>query len=207
MPATPEFLAAARDLCTKRGALLIFDEVQTGIGRLGKLFAWQHYGVVPDVVSLAKALANGLPLGAILIRGAAATALRPGDHGTTFGGSPVPAAAALEHLAVREETRLDEHVAAVSSAMMSELRAIAAEHPNVFDAPRGIGLMLGLPVREPFKAGDFVPAGLNHGVILNGAGRNTLRFVPPLIITLEEAHDAMVRLRATLADVLAAARP
>lgn len=203
VPATREFLEAARDLCSKRGALLIFDEVQTGMGRLGRLFAFQHYGVVPDAVTLAKALANGLPFGALLVRGPAATSLRPGDHGTTFGGSPVPAAAALEHLAIRDVIDLDAHVAQVSAQIVAELTSIATEHPTLFDAPRGIGLMLGLPVREPYKAADFVPAGLDFGVILNAAGRNTLRFVPPLVITADEAREAMVRFRATIAALLA----
>ncbi len=203
VPASVEFLAAARDFCTERGALLIFDEVQTGMGRLGKLFAWQRYGVKPDAFTLAKSLANGLPIGALIVRGEAATALQPGDHGTTFGGSPVPAAAALEHLAIRDVLDLDTHVETVGKIMRGELAVIAQERPSVFDAPRGIGLMLGLPVREEYKAADFVPRALDFGLMINAAGRNTLRFVPPLIITAEETREAMQRLRATIAAVLA----
>jgi len=201
VPATREFLAAARRMCDERGALLIFDEVQCGMGRLGRLFASQFYDVRPDAFTLAKSLANGLPIGALVIGGAAATALQPGDHGTTFGGSPVPAAAALEHLRIREVIDLDANVTASGSLLMSELAAIAADWPAHFDAPRGHGLMLGLPVRAPHTASSFVAPALDRGLLINAAGRNTLRFVPPLIISPDEVRDAMVRLRATIADV------
>jgi acetylornithine/N-succinyldiaminopimelate aminotransferase len=204
LPATPEFLAAARDFCTQRGALLIFDEVQCGMGRLGRLFASQFYGVQPDAFTLAKSLANGLPIGALIIRGDAATSLKPGDHGTTFGGSPVPAAAALEHLAIRDVLDLDAHVDHVGALLRGELATIARDWPKVFEQPRGHGLMLGLPVRETHKAGDFVPHGLDFGLIINAAGRNTLRFIPPLIISPDEVRDAMGRLRATIKATLSA---
>jgi acetylornithine/N-succinyldiaminopimelate aminotransferase len=202
LPASPEFLAAARDFCTERGALLIFDEVQVGMGRLGRLFASQVYDVKPDVFTLAKSLANGLPIGAVIARGDAATALRPGDHGTTFGGSPVPAAAARAHHAIRDVLDLDAHVETVGKIMRDELADIARERPDVFEPPRGMGLMLGLPVREGIKAGDFVPRALDFGLMINAAGRNTLRFVPPLIITADETREAMQRLRATIAAVV-----
>jgi acetylornithine/N-succinyldiaminopimelate aminotransferase len=201
--ATKEYLEAARRLCDERGALLIFDEVQTGMGRVGKLFAYQYFGVKPDAFTLAKSLANGLPIGALIVRGPAATGLRPGDHGTTFGGSPIPAAAALEHLAIRDVVDLDANVAASSELLLSELAAIASEFPAVFAPPRGLGLMLGLPVRSGYKASDFVGRGLDHGIFLNAAGRNTLRFIPPLIISLDEVRTAVQRLRATIAAVLA----
>jgi acetylornithine/succinyldiaminopimelate/putrescine aminotransferase len=204
LPATPEFLAAARDFCTQRGALLIFDEVQCGMGRLGRLFASQLYDVKPDAFTLAKSLANGLPIGALLVRGEAASSLKPGDHGTTFGGSPVPAAAALEHLAIRDVIDLDAHVESAGALLRNELRSIAQQWPQVFDLPRGHGLMLGLPVREGRKAADFVPRALDYGLIINAAGRNTLRFVPPLIITHDEVRDAVQRLRATIGATLAA---
>ncbi len=204
VPATAEFLRAARRICDERGALLIFDEVQCGMGRLGRLFASQLYGVVPDAFTLAKSLANGLPIGALLIRGAAVGALRPGDHGTTFGGSPVPAAAALEHLNVRDALDLDTHVAAAGTLLRDELAAIARDWPEVFAAPRGHGLMLGLPVYKPTIAAAFVAPALDEGLLINAAGRNTLRFIPPLIISADEIRDAMSRLRRTVARVLAA---
>src|SRR5579875_2378316 len=202
VPATKAYLEAARRLCDERGALLIFDEVQCGMGRLGRLFAHQLYGVRPDAFTLAKSLANGLPIGALLVRGDAAAALQPGDHGTTFGGSPVPAAAALEHLRIREVVDIDANVAASGALLYDELAAIAREFSEVFDAPRGLGLMLGLPVREGRKAADFVAAGLDHGVFLNSAGRNTLRFVPPLIMTADEVREGAQRLRAAIETAL-----
>ncbi len=198
-PATREFLHAARRLCDERGVTLIFDEVQCGVGRLGSLFAFQHYGVKPDVVTLAKALANGLPIGAILIDKHVESALQPGDHGTTYGGSPVPCAAALAHLNLRERMDLDGHVRDVGGYLMDELRAIANEWPERFEQPRGIGLMLGLPVRAPHTTKPIVDACLERHLLANGAGRNTLRFVPPLIITREEIREAMGRLREAIA--------
>jgi predicted acetylornithine/succinylornithine family transaminase len=202
VPATQEYLEAARRLCDERGALLIFDEVQCGMGRLGRLFAHQVYDVRPDAFTLAKSLANGLPIGALLVRGEAATALRPGDHGTTFGGSCVPAAAALEHLAIRDVIDLDAQVTAVGALLRDELAAIADDFPTVFEAPRGLGLMLGLPVREPHVAGDFVAPALDQNLFINAAGRNTLRFIPPLIISADEVREGMQRLRATIASFL-----
>ena len=202
IPATHEYLAEARRLCDERGALLIFDEIQTGMGRLGSLFAFQQIGITPDAFTLAKSLANGLPIGALLVRGEAAAALRPGDHGTTFGGSPVPAAAALEHLRVREVLDLDAHVKTVGALLFAELAAIATDFPAVFGPPRGVGLMLGLPVRAPHDAKTFVTHGLDHGVFLNAAGGNTLRFVPPLIISADDVRDAAQRVRATIAAAL-----
>ena len=207
VPATKEYLAAARRLCDERGALLIFDEVQCGMGRLGRLFAHQFYDVRPDAFTLAKSLANGLPIGTLIVRGEAATSLRPGDHGTTFGGSPVPAAAALEHLAIRDVVDLDAHVTAIGALLRDELAAIARDHADVFEEPRGHGLMLGLPVREPLKAADFIPHGLDNGVFINAAGRNTLRFVPPLILSAEEVRTAAQRLRETIAATRGSARP
>ena len=204
VPATPEYLQAARRLCDERGALLIFDEIQCGMGRLGRLFAHQYYGVTPDAFTLAKSLANGLPIGALIVRGAAAGSLQPGDHGTTFGGSPVPAAAALEHLRIREVVDLDAHVQTIGALLRGELAAIAADYAAVFEPPRGIGLMLALPVRAPHQAKAFVAHGLDHGLLINSAGRNTLRFVPPLIISADEVRDAAQRLRATIAATLKA---
>jgi predicted acetylornithine/succinylornithine family transaminase len=202
VPATYEYLAHARRLCDERGALLIFDEVQCGMGRLGRLFAHQQIGVTPDAFTLAKSLANGLPIGALIVRGEAAAALKPGDHGTTFGGSCVPAAAALEHLAIRDVIDLDAHVTAMGALLRAELGAIADDYPAAFDEPRGVGLMLGLPVRAPYKGADFVRNALDTGLFINAAGRNTLRFVPPLIISADEIRIAMQRLRATIGATL-----
>ena len=201
-PASVEFLRAARRLCDERGALLIFDEIQCGMGRLGKLMAFQTYGVRPDLVTMAKALANGLPIGAVLIDAAAASGLQPGDHGTTFGGSPVPCAAALAHLRYREEHDLDAHVISAGARLRAGLAAIAAARPDVFFEPRGAGLMLGLPVRAPYVAADLVAAARERErLLVAGAGDNTLRFVPPLVISEGEIDEVLRRLERTIAAV------
>ena len=195
IPASPAFLEAARRLCDRHGALLIFDEIQCGMGRLGTLFAFQSYGIRPDIVTLAKSLANGLPIGAVLIDAKASRALQPGDHGSTFGGSPVPCAAALAHLRVRDALDLDAHVLRVGAHLKTGLASLADRYQNVFTAPRGMGLMLGLPLREPYVARAFVdPARETERMLVNAAGDNTLRFVPPLILTEPEVDDALARL-------------
>jgi predicted acetylornithine/succinylornithine family transaminase len=201
-PADRAFLEAARRLCDRHGALLIFDEIQCGMGRLGTLFAFETVGVRPDLVTLAKALSNGLPIGAVLIDAAAASALQPGDHGTTFGGSPVPAAAALAHLRVRDAVDLDAHVVRAGTRLRAGLAAAAERRPDLFAAPRGIGLMLGLPVRPPHTPKTFVDAGRDYEhLLLNGAGDNTLRFVPPLVISEAEIDEALARFRRTIERV------
>lgn len=187
------FLEAARDLCTRHGALLIFDEVQTGMGRTGPLFAFQKYGIEPDVVTLAKALANGLPIGAMLVRERFAGALQPGDHGSTFGGSPVPCAAALAHLRVRDSLDLERYVNDISAALFAGLREVAQRFPHVYGEPRGMGLLVGLPVRAPYDAADIVDRAREQSrVLFNKAGNNTLRLAPPLIIGGAEI-DRMLR--------------
>jgi len=202
-PADRAFLEAARRLCDERGAILIFDEIQCGMGRLGTLFAFATVGVRPDAVTMAKALSNGLPIGAVLIDARASKALQPGDHGTTFGGSPVPAAAALAHLRVRDELGLDAHVHRVGAVLRAGLGALADRYPQAFEAPRGIGLMLGLPVRAPYATKDFVDvARERERLLINGAGENTLRFVPPLVISETEIADALARLDRTTSKVL-----
>ncbi len=185
--ADPAFLREARALCTQRGAMLIFDEVQCGMGRLGPLFAFQHYGVVPDAVTLAKALANGLPIGAMLVREAFAPGLQPGDHGSTFGGSPIPCAAALAHLRIRDELQLERTVAVRSMQLFAGLQQLHAHHPQVYGEPRGIGLLAGLPVQPQIDAAIVVRfAREDEHVLLNKAGGNTIRLAPPLIIGSEE---------------------
>lgn len=193
--AEPAFLQAARELCTRHGALLIFDEVQCGMGRLGPLFAFQRYGVRPDVVTLAKALANGLPIGAMLVREAFASGLQPGDHGSTFGGSPVPCAAALAHLRVRDDLQLERHVEAMWARLFTGLHGLAARFPLVYGEPRGFGLLAGLPVRRPHDAGDIVDAAREKShVLFNKAGNNTVRIAPPLIAGSAEIDRALAAL-------------
>jgi len=194
-PADREFLETARRLCDERGVLLAFDEIQCGMGRLGTLFAFETFGVRPDLVTLAKSLANGLPIGAVLIDEQAASGLQPGDHGTTFGGSPVPCAAALAHLRVRDEIDLNGNVRQRGAQLFAGLAELAARYPHAFAGPRGIGLMLALPVRAPYEAATFVnTARESESLLINAAGGNTLRFVPPLIISEAQVADALGRL-------------
>ncbi|HEV3155592.1 MAG TPA: acetylornithine/succinylornithine family transaminase [Candidatus Baltobacteraceae bacterium] len=196
MVADVAFLQAARDLCSKHGALLIFDEIQCGMGRLGPLFAFQRFGVAPDVVTMAKALANGLPIGAMLVRETFADGLRPGDHGSTFGGSPVPCAAALAHLRVRDEMHLERHVNVVSAVLFDALRQLADERPDIFGQPRGLGLLAGLPVIPPADAAAIVDrARTDSLVLMNRAGGNTIRFAPPLTVTEAQIARAVRALR------------
>jgi acetylornithine/succinyldiaminopimelate/putrescine aminotransferase len=200
-----KFLQEARRLCSERGALLMFDEIQCGMGRLGTLFAFDYFGVRPDVVTIAKSLANGLPIGAVLIDGAAASGLQAGDHGTTFGGSPVPCAAGVEHLRIRDETKLDEHVREVGPLLRAGLESLAAEFPQAFASPRGAGLILGLPVRQPYEAKSIVDAArIEQKFFINAASANTIRLVPPLIVSREQIADGLRRLRAATQSVLAA---
>jgi predicted acetylornithine/succinylornithine family transaminase len=180
--ATPEFLETARRLCDERGALLIFDEVQCGTGRLGSMFAFQTFGVVPDVVTLAKALANGLPIGALIAGPRAAEGFAPGDHGSTFGGSPVPAAAALVHLRLREELSLDAAVRQRSERLFAGLRLLLQRHARLLSDVRGVGLMAGLEVREPWTAAGVADAARERGLLIGTAGGNTVRLTPPLIV-------------------------
>jgi predicted acetylornithine/succinylornithine family transaminase len=193
-PADVEFLRAARRLCDERGALLIFDEIQCGMGRSGPLFAFQHFGVRPDVVTIAKALANGLPIGAMLVSEHVAQTFEPGDHGSTFGGSPVPAAAALAHLRVRDELDLERRVSERSTQLFDALRELARRHADVFDAPRGLGLLVGLPVRTPFEAKTIQAAARERGLLVGTAGGNTIRLAPPLIVDGEQIQRAVTLL-------------
>lgn len=185
------FLAEARRLCTERGALLIFDEVQCGMGRTGSLFAFEQFGVRPDVVTMAKALANGLPIGAVLAGERGASGFAPGDHGSTFGGSPVPCAAALAHLRLRDELDLDEHVLRRSRRLFEALTQLAQRVPDVLAPPRGLGLLIGLPVRPPHQATAIVAQARQCGLLIGSAGNNTLRFAPPLIVSSDEVERAL----------------
>lgn len=193
-----EFLTAARRLCDERGALLIFDEVQCGVGRTGSLFAFEHFGVKPDAVTLAKALANGLPIGALLANQRASSGFQPGDHGATFGGSPIPCAAALAHLRLRDELDLDARVSARSKQLFAALAHLAKSHPNVLGSPRGMGLLVGLPVHAPFETRAVVNAARDRGLLIGTAGGNSLRFAPPLIVSERELAQAVSLFEAAL---------
>jgi predicted acetylornithine/succinylornithine family transaminase len=207
-PASVEFLAMARHLCDKHGALLIFDEIQCGMGRLGPLFAFQRFGVKPDVITMAKALANGLPIGAMLVGESAIDVLQPGDHGTTFGGSPVPCAAALAHLRVRDAIDLESYVRVREVQLMARLTDLALAFPNVVAGIRGMGLLVGLPLNEKYPAAEVVTALREQGLIVGTAGGNTLRFAPPLIVgeeQIDEAYEALYEVFSRIQEGKAAA--
>lgn len=192
-PCTAEFLQAARRLTAERGALLVCDEVQCGIYRTGKPFGFQNFGVTPDVVTIAKGVASGIPAGACAARGAAADTFGPGDHGSTFGGSNIAMAAARATLEELVAPGFADHVAEVGAYLRGRL----AELPHVTEV-RGLGLMVAVDLAEAApNANDVVLAGLGAGLVLNATGPHTLRFLPPLICTKEDA-DALVERLAPL---------
>ncbi len=187
-PATAEFMAGVRELCNKHDALLIFDEIQCGMGRTGKLFCYEHYNVTPDIVTLAKALANGVPIGCILTTDKYAATFCPGRHGTTFGGNHLATAAGVATVT----EMLDKNIPARAETMGIYFKNRLEELVERFDcavAVRGMGLMLALELNQPAK--PFVEKGLAEGFVLNVTATNVLRFLPPLII--EESHvDALI---------------
>lgn len=204
-PVSDELLLAARSACTRAGALLIVDEVQTGLGRLGSWFGWQSTALAgdadtqPDVVCLAKALGNGLPIGAIVARGQAAKAFGPGDHATTFGGGPVVSAAALAVLETLEREGLVARAAAAGEELSAALKALVASAPLAASV-RGRGLLQALVLDAPVAA-EVVARALDHGLIVNDVAPDAVRLAPPLIITDAELDEAVRRLGAALADV------
>jgi len=181
--ADTEYLRAARQICDDRGALLIFDEVQTGFGRTGKWFGKEHSAVMPDIMTLAKAMAGGLPIGAMLARGPAAEAFQKGDHGSTFAGGPLICAAALASIQVIKDEKLVERSEEMGAYLKSQLAKLAPREV------RGLGLMVGVDLDADCKA--LVGAALEKGVLLNSTGEHTLRFVPPLVVGKDEI-DRMV---------------
>jgi acetylornithine aminotransferase len=183
-----DYLKAVRQLCDQKGALLILDEIQTGMGRTGKLFAYQHAAVPPDIMTLAKALGNGLPIGAMLAREAVAEAFGPGAHASTFGGTPIVTAAALEVVRVMEDEHIIERSAATGAYFKQRLQDLQHKHAIIKDV-RGIGLLLGLGLNRP--AGDIVQHCMQRGFLINCVQDTVLRFVPPLIIG-ETEIDALI---------------
>ena len=187
IPAPEGFLTKVREICDAHGILLIVDEVQTGVGRTGDFFAFQHEGVLPDVITMAKGLGGGLPIGATIARGKAATLFTPGSHGTTFGGNPVACAAAKAVLGVVDEAFLAE-VRRKGQLLIDA----ASQVPGVAQV-RGRGLMLGVVLGEAV-AKLVVKQGLEEGLILNAPGENVIRLTPPLVISDDEIAEAVQRL-------------
>ena len=178
-PLSPEYFAAVRRICDERGALMIVDEVQTGFFRTGPAFAHQAYGVIPDVITVAKAMANGLPIGGILARGEAATAFKPGDHGSTFGGGPAICAAGRATIAALLAEDLGANATETGAYLQSGLFALGETSAVISDV-RGAGLMVGVSLSKPIAA-EIGARALERGVVLNNVGADILRFLPPLV--------------------------
>lgn len=188
IPAEPEFLQAVRKRCDEKGTLLIFDEVQTGVGRTGKLFAHEWSGVKPDIMTLAKALGGGVPIGAMLAKDSVAEAFKPGDHASTFGGNPLATAAGCAVLKVMLEKGFFEEVQERATYFKGKLQKLADKY-QTGEAVRGQGFLLGWPLA---KLGlEIVNACLEKGLLINFAGGKALRFVPPLNVSIDEIDDTV----------------
>lgn len=192
-PATKEFLQQVRDLCNERDILLILDEIQCGMGRTGSMFAWQQYGVKPDIMTSAKALGCGIPVGAFLMtQKVADQSLVAGDHGTTYGGNPLAGAAVCRVMELFEKMDVLNNVVSVSAYLEEQLDALKADHRDIIDR-RGRGLMQGLEFDHP--VGDILKRALEEGLVLINAGANVIRFLPPLVITKEHVDEMMMILK------------
>ena len=194
-PAKKEFIEGVRKLCDENGILLILDEIQCGMGRTGSMFAFQQYGVKPDVVTVAKALGCGVPVGAFLATEEAAKALVPGDHGTTYGGNPLACAAAVKVFELFEKQNVLENVKRVSAYLEEQLDKVVNDYDIAVER-RGMGLMQGLQLTVNPK--DVISAALENGLILFSAGTNVIRFVPPLVITKDDVDEMILKLRKSL---------
>ncbi|MGZ4190616.1 MAG: aspartate aminotransferase family protein, partial [Actinomycetota bacterium] len=183
----------------KRDAALIVDEVQTGFGRTGRWFAYEHHDLTPDIVTLAKALGAGLPIGACIAREEVADAFRPGDHATTFGGGPVPCAAALAVLDIISSEGLVQRAAEAGDGLMALLRDATAGNPLVREV-RGLGLLVAVELTAE-RAADVVGACLQRGLVVNNVAADTIRLAPPLIVTDEQIARAVSILTDVLAEV------
>ena len=184
----PEYLKAVRQACDETGILLIFDEIQTGMGRTGKLFAYEHFGIAPDIMTLAKALANGLPIGAMLAREEVADAFGPGSHASTFGGTPVVTAASLEVVRVLLEENIIDRCKKIGAYFKERLVWLKNRHELIEDV-RGMGLLLGMKLK--IEGNQIVASCMEKGFLINCIQGNILRFIPPLIIEKEDI-DALV---------------
>ncbi len=195
----PGYLRAVRELCDARGALLMFDEIQTGVGRTGTFLACEHDGVAPDICTLAKGLGGGVPIGALLATEAVARSFGPGSHATTFGGTPLVTAAALATLETLEAEGLLAHCRAMGEYFRGRLEALGATRPAVAEV-RGRGLLLGVELADGRPAADVVRALMDRGFLVGSAGERVLRFAPPLIVEREEIDALLAALAEVLAD-------
>ena len=199
-PADPEFLKGVEKLCREKDILLILDEIQCGMGRTGELFAWQAYGVQPDVMTVAKALGCGVPVGAfVLNEKTAQNSLVPGDHGTTYGGNPLACAAVSKVFDLFEEKNILEHVRQIAPYLEKKLDELAEKHSCIV-ARRGKGLMQGLVITG-FPVGQLVTKALEKGLVVISAGSDVLRLVPPLVIQEKHVDEMIVRLEEAIKEL------
>jgi acetylornithine/N-succinyldiaminopimelate aminotransferase len=201
-PVLPEFLRILRRLCNERAMLLIFDEIQTGIGRTGKLFAHEWAGVEPDIMAIAKGIGGGFPVGACLATAEAAKGMTTGTHGTTFGGNPLAMAVGNAVLDVVMAPGFLDRVQHVGNYAKQQFSSLIADHPSIFEDLRGQGLMLGLKMRVPNS--EFIEALRAHGMLAIAAGDNVVRLLPPLIIEDSHVREAMEKLSAAAREFEAA---
>ena len=194
-PATSEFIQAARRICDERGALFIVDEIQTGFGRTGKMFAIEHFGITPDLLCCAKSLAGGVPMGAVLI-GSKVGNLSPGVHGSTFGGNPLACAAAIAALTAIKEEDLAGQAQMKGAYLMEKLRAI--QTPNIREV-RGMGLMIGIEMKQ--KVIPYIKALQEEHIIALNAGMTVIRLLPPLVISYEQLDHLVDALTKVLTDL------
>lgn len=200
-PADPAFLKAVRQICDEKDILLILDEIQCGMGRTGSLYAWQQYGVTPDIMTTAKALGCGVPVGAfVLNEKTAAASLVPGDHGTTYGGNPFACAAVSKVFDLFESEKIVDHVNEIAPYFEEKLEELMKKY-DCITARRGKGLMQGLVIGNGVKVGDITKEALNHGLIVISAGSDVLRMVPPLIIEKQHIDEFVQKISETI-DVL-----
>ncbi len=196
--ADPSYLSALRNLCDERDVVLIFDEIQCGVGRSGRLFAKDHYGIQPDIMTLAKGLGSGMVIGAILSNERVSSAIDYGDHGTTFGGNPLACAAGLATLEVMEDEDIPQQAAETGAWFMEEVRARADEFPGLKEV-RGKGLMIG--IEFAFETKPLVQEMLDRGILANATAGHVLRLVPPLIISRDELRQVLDALRESIVNL------
>jgi len=197
-PAEAAFVKDLADVCQHEGILLIVDEVQTGMGRTGQLYSFEHYGIIPDIVTLAKGLANGLPVGALLGKSSLAPAFGPGSHGSTFGGNKLAMAAALETLHIMKEAGFMEEVRSKSAILLEQLQLAFQDHPKI-SAVRGLGMMIGIETSASLS--KIVEAARQKGLIILTAGDNVIRLLPPLTISREEIQQGIAVLKEVFSEL------
>jgi acetylornithine/N-succinyldiaminopimelate aminotransferase len=198
-PATQEFLVGVRRLCEEHDIAMILDEIQCGMGRTGKLFAFQHYGIQPDIITSAKALGCGVPVGAFAAVEKFASAMCPGDHGTTYGGNPLAAQAVCKVFEIFEQENILAHVQEIAPYFFEKLQGVAAKHPKLVKEVRGKGLLIGMEVA--CSNAEIVTRAMEKGMVLLTAGSNVVRMAPPLVIQKKQLDTCIQVLDEILSEM------